>query len=708
MQVLRAVVHRPGFTGDLLAFDSPSIKQILDKCTMLQDSPEEGGKAKARLSGRNDNLHRLRTGDFRIFYTYDDEKVSLWGVRRKTVKGEYRGKKGGDVTYDGIDDVEDDDLDLEIPELAPQRTFEEWVQPVEQTTALPEPITVELLHALEVPLAFHARLAPLTSQEELLECPGVPADYLLAIDRHMFEEPIGLRASEPELVATGGIDDLMKYTEGELVGFLLRLNPEQEKYVTWAANANGPTLVKGGPGTGKSTVAIYRTREMIRVLRESGVEEPRILFTTYTNALVTFSRQLLGSLLGPDAMCVEVKTADKVVASVLGSNGVSWRQPNAPTKRSCETSALANAKYSSNVLKGDAQKRAVEKLGRSYLFEEIETVIQARGLTSVEEYLEATRPGRRIPLNEGKRRAVWAVAQSYEDQLKKVDRMTWQQGRACAARLSTDDGASLPSYDAVVIDEAQDLDASALALLVNICAQPNRLFLTADANQSIYSAGFSWSAVHEDLQFKGRTGILRANHRSTEQITEGARGYLNVGIADDEAVEEQTYVHTGGALPAIRSVDTSEAEADLVARFVRGATRDLRMTIGSAAVLVPTKHIGRTLAERLEERGIPAEFHESRDVTLDDNSVTVLSLLASKGLEFPVVAVAGFRDGKFPHLEDDWDSEMQLEALSKARRQLFVAMTRAMRALLVVTPERDNSILYDGFDPTLWNVGQTT
>ena len=120
----RALVHRSRFTSDLLEFDAPTIKQILDKCTMLQESPEEGGKAKARLTGRTDGLHRLRAGKFRIFYTYDDEKVSLWAVRRKTVKGQYRGKKGGDVTYDGIDEVEDDDLDLDIPELAPQPSFE--------------------------------------------------------------------------------------------------------------------------------------------------------------------------------------------------------------------------------------------------------------------------------------------------------------------------------------------------------------------------------------------------------------------------------------------------------------------------------------------------------------------------------------------------------------------------------------------------------
>ena len=37
------------------------------------------------------------------------------------MKGQYKGKKGGDVTYDGIDEVEDDDLDLDIPELSRRR-----------------------------------------------------------------------------------------------------------------------------------------------------------------------------------------------------------------------------------------------------------------------------------------------------------------------------------------------------------------------------------------------------------------------------------------------------------------------------------------------------------------------------------------------------------------------------------------------------------
>lgn len=698
---MRSVVHRPGFTEDLLGFDAPSIKQILDKCTMLRESPEEGGKAKARLTGRSDSLHRLRTGKFRIFYTYDDEKVSLWAVRRKTVKGQYRGQKGGDVTYDGLDEVEDDDLDLDIPEFAPQQSFEQWVRPVEEKRALPEPITAELLRALAVPPAFDARLIPIDNQDDLLACPGVPAEFLLAIDRHMFEEPIALRADEPELVAPGGVDDLLRFTQGELVGFLLRLNPEQEKFVTWATTANGPTLVRGGPGTGKSTVAIYRAREMIRVLREAGVDEPRVLFTTYTNALVTFSRQLLRSLLGDDAICVDVRTADSLVGHVLGRCDMNRPRPNASLREAIRTTALDSVTYPGNALQQAAYARTIERLGRRYVFDEIETVIHARDLTDFAEYETTPRPGRRVGLTSDQRRAVWAVAETYARALDDADVQTWEQARAIAARLARAEEPGVPAYDAVIVDEAQDLDASALRLLVEVCAEPNRLFVTADVHQTIHAAGFSWQAVHDDLRFVGRTGVLRANHRSTKEITEAARDYLAAGIAEDPQPDEQSYVHTG-AVPAVRPVADSRAEADLVARFLQGATRELRLTIGSGAVLVPDKYVGEPLADALEDRGIPAVYRNSREFELDDNSISILPLTAAKGLEFPVVAVAGFGKSNWPHL-DGLDGDAEIEALVKARRTLFVAMTRAMRALLVVTPAGHDSMLYDGFDPELWN-----
>jgi hypothetical protein len=38
-------------------------------------------------------------------------------------------------------------------------------------------------------------------------------------------------------------------------------------------------------------------------------------------------------------------------------------------------------------------------------------------------------------------------------------------------------------------------------------------------------------------------------------------------------------------------------------------------------------------------------------------------------------------------------------------RTMFVAMTRAMRALLVLPPARRESTLYEGFEGEVWNTG---
>jgi superfamily I DNA/RNA helicase len=146
------------------------------------------------------------------------------------------------------------------------------------------------------------------------DVPGIVRDRLFdCITAPNFDQVL----SQPNFI-TGTPDELLRFKEGDLFGFLLKLNAEQEKFVTWAISATGPTLLKGGPGTGKSTVALYRTREILQQLK-GNTASPRILFTTYTNALVSFSEQLLQQLLGEDAQFVEVKTADALPYSLLCS-----------------------------------------------------------------------------------------------------------------------------------------------------------------------------------------------------------------------------------------------------------------------------------------------------------------------------------------------------------------------------------------------------
>jgi DNA helicase-2/ATP-dependent DNA helicase PcrA len=67
-----------------------------------------------------------------------------------------------------------------------------------------------------------------------------------------------------------------------------------------------------------------------------------------------------------------------------------------------------------------------------------------------------------------------------------------------------------------------------------------------------------------------------------------------------------------------------------------------------------------------------------------DDCVQMMTLHSAKGLEFPLVFLAGLEDGLFPHQRSLHD----LEGLEEERRLCYVGMTRAMRQLYLTYAEQ--------------------
>src|SRR6266700_7397582 len=686
---------KPSFQTEWLALPPKEAHQVLEKIALLAQDPTPDAKVKKQIKHIDPRLHRIRAGDYRIFYTFEEPHISLLAVRRRR-----------ENTYDEDLDIEflgGFDLALEGMMKAAQPDWEQLLAPKEpEKRRLPEPITVDLLTNLRVPKECHARLLPISTAEDLLDCPGVPEDYLLKIDEYMFERPLVQVVQQPDYVLQH-VDDLLRFKEGELLGFLLKLSPEQEKYVNWGMNASGPTLLKGGPGTGKSTIALYRVRSLVQQPRKRGRDTFRILFTTYTNALVKSSEQLLQQLLSDDLQYVEVRTADRIAVSLLSQAGAAPKFIDGNELNNLVWQAVKIARFDGNAIQQQAQRQAVERLSIEYLHQEINQVIVARQVKTLEEYLAASRPGRKVRFNATQRRAVWQVHETLERLLKQQGKKTWRQVRAQAEEYVAQGRVSL-TYDAVVIDEAQDLDPSALRLLVRLCNKPNRIFITADANQSIYGSGFNWADVHENLRFQGRTSILHANYRSTREIGEAAQSYLSGGALDTEQ-GERVYMNSG-PMPAVRAVRNGGEEVQLLSHFLPAAAREFRFAIGACAVLCPTINAGKAIAAELTQRGIEATFMPGQDLNLSRPGVKVLSLNSAKGLEFPIVALSGFiHSGWYGNGPANVGAEEREEFLATDRRTMFVGMTRAMRALLLTIPAQTQSPLLQGFDGTYWNLG---
>ncbi|MGH9616568.1 MAG: ATP-dependent helicase [Acidobacteriaceae bacterium] len=84
---------------------------------------------------------------------------------------------------------------------------------------------------------------------------------------------------------------------------------------------------------------------------------------------------------------------------------------------------------------------------------------------------------------------------------------------------------------------------------------------------------------------------------------------------------------------------------------------------------------GETLTEFLDHAALVSDT----DKYDPESRVTLMTLHAAKGLEFPLVFLAGMEEGLFPHSRTINDGE----GLEEERRLCYVGMTRAMDALLV-------------------------
>jgi len=693
------ITFKGAFMAEWLALPARESSHVRDKINLLMEDPTPDAKTKKQLKHIDSRLHRIRCGDYRIFYTFEFPYISLLSVRKRA-----------EDTYDGDFDVEflggaDFEIPFEGKMSAPQNQWEKFLAPKEsEQQALPTPITTDLLTRLHIPPQYHEQLLRIQTEEALLDCSDVPQHELNLVIDALFPPPLDQLMQQPEYVVFNGSDDLLRVKEGELIPFLLKLSPEQEKYVTWALRTSGPTLLKGGPGTGKSTIALYRVRALLQELRKHGQEQLRVLFTTYTNALVKSSEQLLAQLLGEDMRYIEVQTADRMIMRLLGASGRHPQLLDSDKVQMRLRQAIAKAQFDGLPEQQKSQRQTIARLGLDYLAQEINQVIIARQMNTLKEYLTTPRTGRRVRLTGLQRRAVWCVYTEFQRLLAQHREMTWSQARSFAEQ-SVAHSAFAGSYDVVMIDETQDLEPSALRLLVQLCKEPNRLFLTADANQAIYGSCFNWADVHTDLRFQGRTALLQTNYRSTREIGEAAQAYLSNSALDDEPVEHK-YVHSGPQ-PAVRRVPNSGEQTRLLVNFFQQTRSYFHLSLGACAVLCPTTKAGRDIAAGLTSRGLPATFMSGQELDLKRPGIKVLTLQAAKGLEFPIVALTGF-------LESSWHTTMPTsvsgeereELLALERRTMFVGMTRAMRALLLVMPEWAKSPLLSGFSERYWNLGE--
>jgi len=524
------------------------------------------------------------------------------------------------------------------------------------------------------------RLLPLEVYNKLLEI------ALGIIERIVIPDP-QLRASLKE--HQGG-DELYRFVDsneferalkGEMADWMLFLAPMQRTLANRIFN--GPARIRGVSGSGKTVVALHRTRYLARNLIDA---DQRVLFLTYGNRLPKVMEYLYKRLVGdgrPEADKVDFMTIHQWCRQFVQTHAVR----NLFVVQEKVKKAIDDAINKEREMTPE-RFRNIPNVA-SFFSEEIQYSIKGRAITNLEEYLHLDRSGRGSPLVESQRKVIWDVYKRYEANLVNEGTCDYDDFILQALHLG-ENGVEDSIHAHVVVDEIQDLTEATLRTIRKLIPpKPDDLFLVGDGMQRIYPGGYALGRLGIDIT--GRGTLLRQNYRNTQQILQAAHAMVSSEPFDDLEDEDSQVVIPElsvrqGEVPRVLGFALPENEINWIVGEIqrlkdKHGYRDEEFTI-----LYPRKPYDQIIVEKMKKFKLSLLTNDPD--TYFGPGIKYTTYHSAKGLEFKVVFVVGVTDGQFmPH--DDWRLEGKAldDDLIRQRSLLYVAMTRA-RDLLYLTYSR--------------------
>lgn len=462
------------------------------------------------------------------------------------------------------------------------------------------------------------------------------------------------------------VEELERALDAPWEKWAVFLHPEQRELVS--REYAGPARVAGSAGTGKTVVALHRAVHLARTKPHG-----RILLATFSeplaHALRTNVRRLIGN---------EPRVAERLEVHAMASLGRRLYQARIGPV------GLASKMDLEQLLREAASSVREQKFSFVFLRTEWEQVVDAWQLDSWEAYRDVQRLGRRTRLPEARRAILWKVFEHVREGLKNRGLMT--ESAVFHALANEQAKRPAPTYDAAVIDEAQDVSIAQLRFLAALgTGRPNALFFAGDLGQRIFQQPFSWKALGVDV--RGRSKTLRVNYRTSHQIREQADRLLGPEISDVDGNREERR-HTvsvfNGPPPETHTYPTDSEELQAVATWLRSVVNH-RVQPHEIGLFVRSSDEIKRATAAVEAAGFTSRVLDER-VDIRPGAVNVATMHLAKGLEFRVVAVMACDDEVLPlqsRIESVGDDGDLQEVYDTERQLLYVACTRARDRLWI-------------------------
>jgi superfamily I DNA/RNA helicase len=232
----------------------------------------------------------------------------------------------------------------------------------------------------------------------------------------------------------------------------------------------------------------------------------------------------------------------------------------------------------------------------------------------------------------------------------------------------------LPSFELLIIDEAQDLSEMQWSMVKKLIAKAKSVYVAGDDDQAIM-VGFGASAT-AFLELDGNEEELPQSHRVPKEVSD----YVNAGVmrflVNLPNRREKTWrpASHAGELKALSDRTFEDKDSGRLKNYDLDVI-DLLEIISSRKneewlIISPTRGTGKSISDGLIRQGVP---HFYRNMPMSganrDTRINIRSIHTSKGLEADNVAVVA-------------DSFGDIAMLANDPRLAYVALTRAKKSLL--------------------------
>ncbi|GAB5499053.1 MAG: ATP-dependent helicase [Pseudohongiellaceae bacterium] len=682
--------------------------KFLDLMARYMDNPASNGLNFETVEGSKDkSLKSLRLDQSYRAIAFETDKHVMFVHVNEHDKA-YRWAKGRRVKLDTatnririVEEVEQEQQAVAAPKLSEEKLFDDFkdkklIQLGVAEESLPiirEIADVEQLEASEErldPLSFQVLygLAAGYTEEEVYALVGrenETENQSSLSEQKSFDDLLDTAESRQTIFTPETIEELRRFFDGELADWRVWLHPDQRKLAY--RNYNGPAMVRGGAGTGKTVVAMHRAKYLADSLSADPQKAgQRVLVTTFTRTLAKDIEANLRTLCPKhfegNVPRIEVVNLDRWAANYLSKKQFDRKVVN------------QNADELTNLWQETFDEVDLpEGLSEAFVKAEWEQIVQAKGISDQKAYLRVSRAGRGTPLNRQKRAHLWGIFERYRAGLIQEGIAERDDVYREAIPLLESEPGKL-GYASVVVDEAQDMGEQAFRLIRAILPNSeegdrNSIFIVGDAHQRIYNRRASMSQC--GIHIVGRSRKLKLNYRTTHKIRELAvaiLGGINVDDLDTGSDNLEGYISVHHGLPPeLRGYKSDLDEVDALAEWIKELTSGEDFKPSDVGVLLFTNKQADDIKERLEALGISV-LRLAGDNPDDQKKpgVRVSTMHRSKGLEFKAVAIPNMSASNFPpewilnKAIDDADREDQLLQL---RSLLHVATTRAKEHLRI-------------------------